>query len=119
MKSLTAGIIVSICMGCAVAYVSEEGISATIKVGVDKVLEEDFLGVGVRWSSYPWWDVSTEDWNKVFKRLEYMQMPFARVMLDAFWYCQGFDDKGKPDKGKIVSKDIKACLSNSLQRESS
>jgi hypothetical protein len=83
-------------MGCTVANVSEEDISATIKVDVNKVLEENFLGVGVQWSSYPWWDISEDDWNKVFKRLEYMQMPFARVMLDAFWYCQGFDDKGKP-----------------------
>ncbi|MCX5633304.1 MAG: cellulase family glycosylhydrolase [Phycisphaerae bacterium] len=62
----------------------------------DKVLRDNFLGIGVQWSSYPWWDISEKDWEKVFRRVEFMQLPFVRVMLDSFWYCQGFDEQGKP-----------------------
>lgn len=67
-----------------------------VTVEANRVIRDDFLGVGVQWSSYPWWDISDDDWTKVFDRVEFMQLPFARVMLDTFWYCQGFDDDGTP-----------------------
>ncbi len=68
----------------------------TVEIDLDGVIRDDFLGVGVQWSSYPWWDVSDADWEKVFRRVEFMRVPFARVMLDGFWYCQGFDEAGDP-----------------------
>lgn len=69
---------------------------AEVEIDLNAVLVEDFQGVGVQWSAYPWWDVSDADWEKVFQRLEYMRLPLTRVMLDAFWYCQGFDAAGEP-----------------------
>lgn len=69
---------------------------ALVTANANRVIRDDFLGVGVQWSSYPWWDISDEDWAKVFHRAEFMRLPFARVMLDAFWYCQGFDSSGMP-----------------------
>ena len=71
-------------------------VDAVIEVNADTVMEKNFLGVGAQWSSYPWWDISDADWEKLFRRVEYMKLPFVRVMIDAFWYCQGFDDSGKP-----------------------
>ncbi len=71
-------------------------LDATVAIDLNEVLVDDFLGVGVEWSAYPWWDLSDADWEKVFRRLEFMQLRFSRVMLDAFWYCQGFDDAGEP-----------------------
>ncbi|MBN1512344.1 MAG: hypothetical protein JXB13_10040 [Phycisphaerae bacterium] len=71
-------------------------LDATVEVHATEVLVDGFGGVGVEWSAYPWWDVSDEDWQKVFRRLEFMRLPLARVMLDAFWYCQGFDAQGEP-----------------------
>ena len=67
-----------------------------VSVEANHVIRDDFLGVGVQWSSYPWWDISDDDWAKVFRRVEFMRLRFARVMLDAFWYCQGFDEDGTP-----------------------
>jgi len=67
-----------------------------VSVHANRVIRDDFLGVGVQWSSYPWWDISDEDWSKVFSRAEYMKLPFVRVMLDSFWYCKGIDSEGKP-----------------------
>jgi len=71
-------------------------LDATVEVHATEVLVEGFLGGGVEWSAYPWWDLSEEDWQKVFRRLEFMRLPLTRVMLDAFWYCQGFDARGEP-----------------------
>jgi len=71
-------------------------LDATVEVHATEVLVDGFLGVGVEWSAYPWWDVSDEDWQKIFRRLEFMRLPLTRVMLDAFWYCQGFDAQGEP-----------------------
>ena len=70
--------------------------SVVVNIYADQVIRDDFLGVGVQWSSYPWWDVSDEDWAKVFRRAEFMRLPFARVMLDSFWYCRGIDSQGHP-----------------------
>lgn len=71
-------------------------VDAVVEVNTNTVMERNFLGVGVQWSSYPWWDISDADWEKLFRRVEYMKLPFVRVMIDAFWYCQGFDSFGKP-----------------------
>ena len=71
-------------------------VDATVSVDAGGVLVQSFLGVGVEWSPYPWWDVSQADWDKVFRRLEFMRLPLTRVMLDTFWYCQGFDQNGDP-----------------------
>lgn len=67
----------------------------TIRVDVDRVVREDFWGVGVEWSAYPWWDLSEQDWDTVFKRVEYLRLPMTRVMQDAFYYCKGWDN-GQP-----------------------
>lgn len=81
---------------CPNSFAAGMPADATVKVYANEVLEKNFIGVGVQWSSYPWWDISEDDWNKLFSRLEFMKMPFARVMIDAFWYCKGFDSNGQP-----------------------
>ncbi|MCB9867353.1 MAG: hypothetical protein H6816_12060 [Phycisphaerales bacterium] len=74
----------------------ERPLDAAIDIELHEAVVENFLGVGVEWSAYPWWDISDADWQKVFRRLEYMRLPLTRVMLDTFWYCQGFDAAGEP-----------------------
>jgi len=95
-KLTISAILLAVLLSCACAEARQGRADTTVKVEATCVLEKDFLGVGVQWSSYPWWDVSREDWNKVFRRVEFMRLPFVRVMLDAFWYCKGFDEHGKP-----------------------
>ncbi len=69
---------------------------ATVQIDFEHVTTAPFFGVGVQWASYPWFNVSTADWEKVCRRLEFMRLPVARVMLDAFWYCRGFEADGTP-----------------------
>ena len=40
--------------------------------------------------------VPPADWDKVLRRVEFLRLPLARVMIDAFWYCRGFDADGRP-----------------------
>jgi hypothetical protein len=69
---------------------------AMVKVDVEDVLVEDFLGAGVQWSAYPWFDVTEADWQKVFKRVDHMQLPFSRVMVDMTTFFDGLDEDGEP-----------------------
>ena len=104
MKTFSAKKIIMVII-LLTAFLSVEHISAasqnpkadiTLTVDARDVIEDNFIGAGVQWSSYPWWDVSRQDWEKVFSRVEFMRLPFVRVMLDAFWYCTGFDSNGRP-----------------------
>lgn len=71
-------------------------LDATVRIDFAKPVTADFLGIGVQWASYPWFEVSPEDWDKLVRRVEFLRLPLARVMLDAFWYCRGFDAGGQP-----------------------
>ncbi len=55
----------------------------------------NFLGFGVQWSAYPWFDISDAAWQKVFDRLDYMRVPLVRLMTRAYTYCDGFDAQGQ------------------------
>ena len=50
-------------------------VDAVVEVNTNTVMERNFLGVGAQWSSYPWWDISDADWEKLFRRVEYMKLP--------------------------------------------
>ncbi len=68
----------------------------TVRIDTNAVLEKDFLGIGAQWSAYPEFDVSEEDWQKVFSRVDYLKMPFTRVMISMGYCFRGLDDNGKP-----------------------
>lgn len=84
------------CGEACCGQIGDRHVDSVINVQVDNVIENNFLGAGVQWSSYPWWDISGQEWEKVFGRVQYMKLPFTRVMLSAFWYCEKFDEKGEP-----------------------
>ena len=67
-----------------------------ITVDAQAVVSSNFLGFGVNWCPYPWFDLSDKSWAECFKRMDYMRPAMARVMLRAFHYCNGFDASGKP-----------------------
>jgi hypothetical protein len=63
---------------------------------LDRVVCSRFLGIGVEWSAYPWWNLSDERWQRVLRRVEFMRLPLTRVMESAFYYWNGFDGNGTP-----------------------
>ena len=75
--------------------------AAPVQITVDtsKPLCTDFLGYGVNWSPYHWFDISDAAWQRVFDRLDFMRVPMVRTMTRAYNYCEGFDAQGNPIYG--------------------
>ena len=71
-------------------------VDAVVTVDADKVLEKNFLGVGAQFSPYDAYKLSASDFQLVCQRLDHMGLPLTRIMLMAYWYCKGLDDKGEP-----------------------
>jgi hypothetical protein len=88
--------LLTVLLFCSGVNANEGNAMVTVKIDVDKVLEENFLGVGVQCSGYPWFDVSDADWQKVFERMDYLKMPFTRIMVDWTNFFEGLDADGSP-----------------------
>ncbi len=67
-----------------------------ITIDVNSPLCANFLGFGVQWSAYPWFDLSEKSWEMIFERLDYMRVPMVRLMTRSYTYCDGFDAQGNP-----------------------
>lgn len=82
----------------AVAIPTSKSFAQThvVTVELHSIVSSNFLGYGVNWCPYPWFDLSESEWQTLFKRMDYMRPAMARVMLRAFHYCDGFDADGKP-----------------------
>ncbi|MGN6555450.1 MAG: cellulase family glycosylhydrolase [Verrucomicrobiota bacterium] len=84
---------IAACLMCALNLHAEP---KTVTVDPNAIVSKDFMGFGVQWSPYPWFDITDSDWQRVFDRLDYMRVPLVRVMTRAYKYCDGFDADGKP-----------------------
>ncbi|MFD2145943.1 hypothetical protein [Mucilaginibacter antarcticus] len=59
-----------------------------IKVRPAESLATSYLGNGVQWDPYETKDLSDADWQKTYKRLDFMKLGFARVVINASLYCK-------------------------------
>ena len=92
MKKLILSLVAGTAMLATQA--SAEPIQITADPGAP--LCTNFLGFGVQWSAYPWFDLTEAAWQKIFERLDYMRVPIVRLMTRSYTYCDGFDAVGKP-----------------------
>lgn len=67
----------------------------TVTINPNQVLEANYLGIGVQWEPYEV-VIGDVEWERIYKRLDYMKPPVVRLMLSADWYCDGFDKSGNP-----------------------
>lgn len=75
------GALVFMISGCK----NEKGVSVTVS---DEVINTGYIGNGAEWDPYDeaeaWGSaVSDEDWETLFKRLDYMRMPYVRCMINS------------------------------------
>jgi len=70
----------------------------TIKVSVnpDQVICSNFMGLGVQWDPFDWYQPSTEQWNLITNRMDFCRPGYLRVMWRASAFCLGFDTNGQP-----------------------
>ena len=71
-------------------------VDATVKIDTGEIVVNDFLGAGVQCTGYPWFDISEADWQQTFRRMDYLKIPFTRVMCDWTNFFEGLDDNGQP-----------------------
>lgn len=85
---------------------SAASLPETIVVYPDRIICNNYIGVGVQWSAYPHGDsddsewgllMTDEKWEMLYDRLDRMKPRFIRVIDQANWrYFKGLDRDGKP-----------------------
>lgn len=109
------------------AYAQERQV---LRLHEDKILCNNFLGIGVQWSAYPHADaedaewgllMTDEKWNTLYHRLDHMQPRFMRVVDQANWrYFKGTGNDGKPildfncQEVKSLCKIFDYCQKNNI-----
>ena len=85
-------------MVACVALFALNAAAEPVQITVDTTtpLCTNFLGYGVQWSAYPWFDITESAWQKIYERLDYMRVPIVRLMTRSYTYCNGFDARGNP-----------------------
>ncbi|WP_214072981.1 hypothetical protein [Mucilaginibacter sp. dw_454] len=61
---------------------------AVIKIDTGRALANSYLGNGVQWDPYEVKSLSDADWEKAYRRLDFMKLGFARVVINASLYCK-------------------------------
>jgi hypothetical protein len=89
-------LIYSLVVGAALLALNAVAEPIQITVNTSAPLCTNFLGFGVQWSAYPWFDITDAAWQKMFERLDFMRVPIVRLMTRSYTYCDGFDASGKP-----------------------
>lgn len=79
-------------------YQQNEPARAAVVIDVDSVICDRFLGMGVQWDpaddGIP--EFTGQQWEMIYKRVDFMKVRFARVMLHGGSYISGFDDRNRP-----------------------
>ena len=88
-------LILSLLAGTAMLATQAQAEPIQITADPGTPLCTNFLGFGVQWSAYPWFDLTEAAWQKIFERLDYMRVPIVRLMTRSYTYCDGFDADGK------------------------
>lgn len=114
-KLLIITVIIAFMFGCNI----EKGI-LEVTISSD-VINSDYIGNGVEWDPYDeaecWGDsISGDDWNKLFKRLDFMRMGYVRCMINSpFRYYDS--QTGNYDKTRnigSISKVLQYCTDNNI-----
>lgn len=86
----------SLAAGAALLALPAPAEPIQITVDTSAPLCTNFLGFGVQWSPYPWFDITDAAWQKMFERLDYMRVPIVRLMTRSYTYCDGLDAADNP-----------------------
>ena len=86
-----------------------------------EIINTDYLGNGVEWDPYDeaeaWGaSVSEEDWQKLYKRLDFMHMGYVRCMINStfHYYNPNTGEYNKERNINSISKLLKYCTDNNI-----
>lgn len=87
----------------------------------DETVSTDYLGNGVEWDPYDeaeaWGSkLSEDDWNKLFKRLDFMRMGYVRCMINSpyRYYNPETKEYDKTRNIESISRLLKYCTDNNI-----
>lgn len=91
-----------------------------ITVNTNQIINDSYIGNGAQWDAYPnayihWGQsISDSDWQKMFKRLDFMKPQLMRVVIAAGWkYAAGGGyDPEKYSEG--LDKILQYCTDNNI-----
>lgn len=92
---------------------------AIVSIDLDTVINDSYIGNGAQWDPYQLdygkgkLKISNSDWEKLYKRLDFMRPQFIRIMINT----SSFLDNGKftPEKGmETLSKMLDYCQSRNV-----
>ena len=98
------------CYNTNITFSTEE--QATPAQLTNTLLSSDFVGNGAQWGGYEvipglcrstTGTLSDEDWNKLFKRIDYMRPPFLRILTSAGWSYMNSKKVYDPTNTKTIS----------------
>ncbi len=93
-----------------------------IVVQTSQIINDNYIGNGVQWDPYPqaykYWGepISDQDWEKLYKRLDYMKPSFMRVVYGSFDKYAS-DDADNYDQDKFIEgllKILEYCQNNQI-----
>ncbi|RTY86234.1 cellulase family glycosylhydrolase [Flavobacterium sp. RSP15] len=86
--------------------VNSQNTHPQVLIQSNKVISNEFIGIGFEFSAYPHADAENAEWGKlmtdekweeVFERVSFIKPKIVRVIDQANWrYLKGFDNKGNP-----------------------
>ncbi|NRS89269.1 hypothetical protein HNQ02_002195 [Flavobacterium sp. 7E] len=93
-----------------------------IVVKTSEVINSSYIGNGVQWDPYPqaykYWNkpISATDWDKMYKRLQFMKPSFVRVVIGAYdKYASGNADGYDPELYiEGLEKVLQHCQDNNI-----
>ncbi len=70
--------------------------TVTVKIDPSSVICSNFMGMGVQWDPFDWYQPTAKEWKTITNRMNYCQPGYLRVMWSTSAYCFGFDSNGQP-----------------------
>src|SRR5450759_2374311 len=109
--SLGVAVFVAGLMICGVHACGEETI-VSVELDQKKVICKHFLGFGAEWDSngYNASGSTDEDFAGIRKRVEWMQLPIARIMIQSKWCYKGNGQYDWDDSQmKVLYRNLDVC----------
>jgi hypothetical protein len=90
-------------------------VEATIPVDLKAVASTNVIGIGAEWNPYTWIDVPEDHWTRIARRIHWMRLPAARILMLTKWCLR---DGGTYDwdsrEMTILSRHLDICQKENI-----
>lgn len=69
---------------------------AQITIQANNIIEQNFMGIGPQWDISETYHYTDTQWQLLYDRMDYMEAPFVRCLINPELYCTSIDEQGNP-----------------------